>query len=611
MKKLFLLILLSGVFVFGGEALAVSRNYGAISLTGGGTGALDAIDGDNLNDLDAAFVNIFGTTYTYTLDDDSGAAESSPDVISPDTNAGTKRWILQSAVRSKITISDSASVPPMNLTERSAEPSAPVTGDVYLDDGTNTGSTNPGLRRYTGAAWEDVNEEDNISIDSVAVVDPDFQSGGDIDFVDTSNVVTGNINADVIDEADINNSYTLAGNPVMTISHVWFATTGIIAEGATVNTAETLLTFEDPTADRTITFPNATGTVVLKDSTDTLTNKTIDANGTGNSISNIEIADLANGTDGQLITWDAAGVPAVVATGSATQILTSNGPGTAPTFQSGGGGGDNISIDSVAVVDPDFQSGGDIDFVDTSNVVTGNINADVIDEADINNSYTLAGSPVMTISHVWFATTGIIAEGATVNTAETLLTFEDPTTDRTITFPNESGTVITSSTVASATVSGVVELATATEIDTGTDSTRAMPIDQFVASDRNIRFIAVRIVGAGTDVAVDTTVGGDFVVPFTGTILQSDTDTMWFSAATDTAGTTGTMVVDVHLNGTTICTTNKLDIETTEKGTTTAATQPDLTTTAISAGDILTFDIDAVHTTAAKGLTIYLAIRQS
>jgi len=136
-----------------------------------------------------------------------------------------------------------------------------------------------------------------------------------------------------------------------------------------------------------------------------------------------------------------------------------------------------------------------------------------------------------------------------------------------------------------------------------------MPIDQYVASDRNIRFIAIRIVEATTDVAVATTVGGDWVSPFTGTLIQDDTKKEFLSAATDTAGTTGTMVVDIHKGGTTVMTTNKLDIETTEKSTTTAATQPDLTTTAVTAGDVFTFDVDAIHTTAAKGLTIYMAIR--
>jgi hypothetical protein len=47
--------------------------------------------------------------------------------------------------------------------------------------------------------------------------------------------------------------------------------------------------------------------------------------------------DIADGTAGELLTWDAAGVAAVVATGAATEILTSNGAGAAPTFQAGGG----------------------------------------------------------------------------------------------------------------------------------------------------------------------------------------------------------------------------------------------------------------------------------
>jgi hypothetical protein len=47
----------------------------------------------------------------------------------------------------------------------------------------------------------------------------------------------------------------------------------------------------------------------------------------------VTVAMLADGTDGQLITWDSNGVAAVVATGTATHVLTSNGAGAAPTFQ--------------------------------------------------------------------------------------------------------------------------------------------------------------------------------------------------------------------------------------------------------------------------------------
>lgn len=153
-------------------------------------------------------------------------------------------------------------------------------------------------------------------------------------------IVTGEITDATIDQVDIDDTDTLAGNAAHGDSAVWFGTTGLIFEGSTSNTNEGLLIMADPGADVTITIPAATDTLIGKATTDTLTNKTFDANGTGNSLSNVDVADLANGTDGELITWSATGVAAVVATGSSGDVLTSNGAGTAPTFQAGGGGGE-------------------------------------------------------------------------------------------------------------------------------------------------------------------------------------------------------------------------------------------------------------------------------
>ena len=58
----------------------------------------------------------------------------------------------------------------------------------------------------------------------------------------------------------------------------------------------------------------------------------------------ITLAKMAGGTDGNLITYDASGNPAYVATGSATNVLTSNGAGAAPTFQASAVGGKVLQV---------------------------------------------------------------------------------------------------------------------------------------------------------------------------------------------------------------------------------------------------------------------------
>jgi hypothetical protein len=97
MKRLFQ-ILVAIVFVLAGVFGAVpadaAKFYPARALTGGGEGALDAIDGALLATGDVA---IIGTSdrdgYMYVLLA-TGDEESSPDVIAPDRNAGSKRWHL-------------------------------------------------------------------------------------------------------------------------------------------------------------------------------------------------------------------------------------------------------------------------------------------------------------------------------------------------------------------------------------------------------------------------------------------------------------------------------------------------------------------------------------
>ena len=72
----------------------MSKFYGATGLIGGSSGDLDNLDGTNLASGDGALVITSSAAYLYYLNASSGVAESSPDVISPDANAGNKRWIL-------------------------------------------------------------------------------------------------------------------------------------------------------------------------------------------------------------------------------------------------------------------------------------------------------------------------------------------------------------------------------------------------------------------------------------------------------------------------------------------------------------------------------------
>ena len=78
----------------------------------------------------------------------------------------------------------------------------------------------------------------------------------------------------------------------------------------------------------------------------------------------ITLAKMAAGTDGNLITYDASGDPAHVATGAATNVLTSNGAGAAPTFQAAAGGGKILQV--LQATKTDTQTTTTAGFVDVT-----------------------------------------------------------------------------------------------------------------------------------------------------------------------------------------------------------------------------------------------------
>jgi hypothetical protein len=102
-------------------------------------------------------------------------------------------------------------------------------------------------------------------------------------------------------------SGTVTPTNTVTLTNKTIGSTGLFFEGTTDDGYETLLTVVDPTADRTITFPDVTGTVALLSQVinNTLTTTTGDM--IYASASNTP-ARLAIGTEGHVLTVT-SGVP--------------------------------------------------------------------------------------------------------------------------------------------------------------------------------------------------------------------------------------------------------------------------------------------------------------
>ena len=166
-----------------------------------------------------------------------------------------------------------------------------------------------------------------------------------------------------------------------------------VFEGATDDAYETTLTTVDPTADRTVSLPNATTTLVGQDTTDTLTNKTLTAP-----------------------TVNAATVTGVVTATSAVFA------GASPlVFE---GATSNAYETTFAITDPTADR--TVTFQDATGTV-----------AYLTDITGGGASEFSTVT----VNTSIIFEGSTDDSNEITLAAIDPTADRTINLPNVSGTI--------------------------------------------------------------------------------------------------------------------------------------------------------------------------
>ena len=174
---------------------------------------------------------------------------------------------------------------------------------------------------------------------------------------------------------------------------------------------------------------------------------------------------------------------------------------------------------------------------------------------------------------------------------------------------DQGATNIHSGNISSATDSaeGIVELAIASEVNTGSDTGRAITPDALAGSNLGTRSLQVTAFDYETDVAV-----GDGAAYVTVPSSYAGMNLVAVHARVITAGTTGTTDIQIHnLSQTADMLTTKITIDTTETGSDTAATAAviDTSNDDVASWDILRIDVDAVSTTAPKGLIVTMEFR--
>lgn len=161
-------------------------------------------------------------------------------------------------------------------------------------------------------------------------------------------------------------------------------------------------------------------------------------------------------------------------------------------------------------------------------------------------------------------------------------------------------------TAATESAAGKVELATAAEVTTGTDATRAICPDQLAGSDYGKRVVGILVVDAATNTAT-----GDGKAFFRVPSVMNGWNLVAVAAHVYTAGTTNTTDIQIRRtrSGSSVdMLSTKITIDTTEVDSSTAATAAVINATNddVATGDKISVDVDAVSTTPAQGLFVEL-----
>jgi hypothetical protein len=244
---------------------------------------------------------------------------------------------------------------------------------------------------------------------------------GTEDAHETTITVTDPTAARTITFPNVDGTVITTGN-LSDITNIGVFSSTITMEGSTPDDFELTLSAGDPTADRTITFPDETGTVQLR-VTDVSDTEIGYLNGVTSGIQtqlDARVEESLFDAKGDILVGSADNTPAKLTVGTDGYILTAN---------TSAANGIEWAAAPIGYSPPTLGS---------TQIASGATVTTI-------SGLTLS-SP--TVSGLTVSDGSIVVEGATPDDFETTLQFTDPTADRTITVPDATGTLALSENVA-------------------------------------------------------------------------------------------------------------------------------------------------------------------
>jgi hypothetical protein len=295
----------------------------------------------------------------------------------------------------KQTFAPNATNAGMNVGSLAGDPSSPVNGDLVYNTSSNA------LRAYINGAWVSLGSGGGGGVSS-------FQTS--LSGLTPSTATTGAI--------------TLAG------------TLGVGSGGTGATTLTGLL--------------RGTGTTAISDNATVALGSEVSGTlpiargGTGITTNTAYAVVLGGTTNGGVLTQ-------VASLGSSGQVLTSNGAGAAPTFQTGGG---SVALNNVLAATGSSSGGG---ILNTTSTITWNWNSNTTTNAFVLNSTNITTGALLAVTHsnsAFTGTSGIVSFTSAAVTSGTILSVAHTGSSLTGNVASFTSTTVTTGAVLNLGISG-------------------------------------------------------------------------------------------------------------------------------------------------------------